>query len=231
MAVCPGSELEIKQNGKKVLRQQFRHSHTMNLESRSNQNSSVHGNKHSRQRAVLFINHYVARGSHEVHRPNRSIVGSHVQRVIRHKKQINAKFKLRPAIFRHIQTGCLFGQVRVDDAPHGQGRWSSNSKESRCISPSLTETPRHPLVNESLPKKDPPTSAADKSPLAWLQPPRPEARNAGTGIGGPGVLDEDLGSSIAGTAFQYCEFGHGLLPFHIKIYRDLMMFKQIKSAS
>lgn len=206
MAVCPSSSgRDIKTRSKRVLCQRFRYSHATNLESRHKQPNPVHGKKHPQQRAVLFINHYAASGSQEVHRPNRSIVGSHVQRVIRHNKRMNAEFRLRPAVLGDIRSGYLFGEVGVDERPHALDRWSLHSKDDRRIASNLAATPRHHSTHELLGKGDSPTHAEDKIVLARLRSLSPRERGPATDIGGSVATDEDSGSSIAGTVMRYCE--------------------------
>ena len=84
----------------------------------------TYGKEGFHPKAVLFINHYATDGAHEVHRPNRSTVGSHVQRVIRHNKRINAEFRLKPAILREIRSGYHVGRVGINRAPSIQNQRS-----------------------------------------------------------------------------------------------------------
>jgi hypothetical protein len=51
---------------------------------------------------MLFINQYVVGESRKLYRPDRRIVGSHVQKLIRYKKRLRSAYGLKSAIARDL---------------------------------------------------------------------------------------------------------------------------------
>jgi hypothetical protein len=54
--------------------------------------------EHPPNRTVLFINHYSIDGAGKSHGPDRRTIGTHVQRIIRVQKRVDAEVKLRSRI-------------------------------------------------------------------------------------------------------------------------------------
>lgn len=92
---------------------------------------------------LLFINHHIINGgSQNVHRPDRSTVGSHVQKVIRKKKQLSTTLRLMPRIIAPVRFEHRLKNVKREDgdmldgrrAVPGQDDYSPETGSTRCQS-------------------------------------------------------------------------------------------------
>ena len=67
------------------------------MHAKADRKDSTRSKYRSQARSVLFINHYVFGESQTVHRPDRRLICSHVQKLVRHKKRIQANIGLERA--------------------------------------------------------------------------------------------------------------------------------------
>lgn len=84
----------------------------------------------SEEGSLLFINNHITNGSQNVHRPDRRTVGSHVQRVIRKRKQLNTTLRLMPRIIAPVNFEHRSKNSKGDERSLLDGRRSLSGRDS-----------------------------------------------------------------------------------------------------
>ncbi len=179
--------------------------HASNVENDNELSRQVSANHEFKPRALLFINHYTGMGSLSTHRPDRSTVGSHVQRVIRRKKRMSTEFKLRPVMKGGVRSGFFFGRVKTTERPLLQSQRPPYAKKDCYTVYRVGKGPRPVSVKVRPQKNASSNKVKNKASLTMLRSPSSNHCELGTKIGDIDIRELLTESRVTGTIFCYCE--------------------------
>lgn len=165
-------------------------------------------NDSSQDGMLLFVNQHLVKGSQTVCRPDRRIVGSHVQRVIRKRKRLSAEIRLMPATFRGTLLESHARQLGRIEKNHvnNHGPMNDSCGQPKPCSRNPDSNQGHFATYQHLEKEDR-TNENEKKPLLQSATEQPRRSGADLELGRrvPAVEVKLLGSNISRLFFQCCE--------------------------
>lgn len=157
---------------------------------------------------LLFGNQHLVKGSQTVCRPDRRIVGSHVQKVIRKRKRLSAEIRLMPATFRGTLLESHARQLgRIEKKPlNNRGPINDSRGQPKPCSRKPDSNQGHFPTCQHLEKEDE-TNENEKKPVLQSATERSCRSGADLELGRqvPAVEVKLLGSNISRLFFQCCE--------------------------
>ena len=159
----------------------------------------------SQDKAILFINHYTIGETQGVDRPDRKTISSHVQKVIRQTKLVDASIRLKPAACGGISSDCHAGRTRGDQGRLLRGRWTLHWKEGYNTACSVT-SPKPSISGDSMiddMRKERSLGRFEGKVASGLEIPILSADQ--TVRPAPDMLEDFLRSTTASVAFGCCE--------------------------
>ena len=168
----------------------------------------VKSNDSSQDGMLLFVNHHLVNGSQNICRPDRRIVGSHVQRVIRKRKRLSAEIRLMPVKFRGPLLGSnarQSGRIEKNHLNH-RGSIHDTSRQPKPCSRELESSKGHFPTYQRL-QKEVKTNENEKKPLLQSETEQPRRSGPDLELGQwlTAVEVKLLGSNISRMFFQFCE--------------------------
>jgi hypothetical protein len=108
------------------------------ISSKNTLKSTQYPEEHCPNRSVLFINHYSIDGTGQAHGPDRKTVGTHVQRIIRVRKRLDAEVKLKSRTSDGSLLAFRFKDTTKDTPTPSELQTPISVQYHLCLAPDLS---------------------------------------------------------------------------------------------